>query len=100
MIPTTRSRELDGVGATEHQSVRGDLHRAGLVTGLEHPAERALQIDRLGRGALDLLQLAADHLPDGAEQPTPHAGGLEHVPNQEGRRGLPVGPRYPDHGEL
>ena len=41
------------VGAPQLERVRGDLHRAGALAAVEHRAEVGLQVDRLGRGALD-----------------------------------------------
>ena len=39
---------MDALGAAQLERVRGDLHRAGDVAGVEHLAERALEVDRLG----------------------------------------------------
>ena len=41
------------VGAVQLERVRGDLHRARPVARVEHRPERRLQVDRLGRRALD-----------------------------------------------
>ena len=57
----------------------------------------ALQVDRLGRGPLDLLDHAADDLLHRAEQPASRAGRLEDLADQEGRRRLAVGAGDPDH---
>ena len=40
--------ELDAGAAVEGQGVRGDLERARLVAGVDHLAEHALQVERLG----------------------------------------------------
>ena len=84
-------READSGRPPERERVRGDLHRAGLVAGVEHAAKGGLEIDRLGRRPLDLLLHAADHLLHGPEEPGPDPLGLEHVPDQEGGRRLAVG---------
>ena len=64
-------REPDPGGSVEGQRVRGDLHRAGPVARLEHPAKGRLEIDRLRRRPLDLLLDPTDHLLDGPEEPGP-----------------------------
>ena len=48
-----RNGEMDGVRPVELKGVRGDLHRAGDIAAVQHLPERPLQIDSLGRGALD-----------------------------------------------
>ena len=51
-----------------------------------------MQVDRLGRGALDSAALAADARLDGADQPRPPAGRGEDREQQKGRRGLAARP--------
>ena len=72
-----RDVEVDRGGTTELEGVRGDLHHAGPVAGVEHPPERPLQVDRLRGGPLDLLHRPADDLLDRAEQAGADAGRLE-----------------------
>jgi len=55
------------VGAMKLKGVRGHLHRACDVARVEHRLERALQVDRLGRRAHNLVFYAADHARDRAE---------------------------------
>ena len=57
-LVNTAAAKWIAVGAPQLERVRGDLHRAGGVAGVEHLAERALEVDRLGRGALDRARLA------------------------------------------
>ena len=82
--------EADAVAPVLGERVRGNLHRACLVTRVEHPAEGPLEVDRLGGRSLDLLLLPAHDALDGTQEPRPGALGLENVANQKGRRGLPV----------
>ena len=95
-----RELEADRVATVQGERVRGDLHRAGTVAGVEHAPERRLQVDRLRRRALDLLLDPADNLPHGPQQPAPDARRLEDLPHKERRRRLPVGPRHPDDPQL
>lgn len=89
-------REVDRVGAPEREGMRENLHRAGRVSCVEHLAKGALQVDRLGRGALHLVLDAADHALDGSEQVGLAATGLEQRPHQESRGRLAFGSRDPD----
>ena len=61
--------EANAVEPVELRRVRRRLHRARAVAGVEHLAERALQVDRLRRRAHDTAPLAADTRLHGAEQP-------------------------------
>ena len=63
-----RGGEPDAVDAVQVERVRGDLHRARAVARVEHAAERALQVDRLGRRPLDRFGRAAHDLLDRPEQ--------------------------------
>ena len=92
--------EIDRVGPVQDERVRGDLHRAGVVARLEHAGEGSLQVDRLGRRPLDVLDLTADHLPHRPEQAATSSGGLQQVPHEERRGRLAVGPGDSDDGEL
>ena len=81
------------------ERVRGDLHRAGAVAAVEHLAERALEVDRLGRGADGRPLLAGDHRGHGPEQAGLAPGRLEQRADEERRRGLAVRPRDADYGQ-
>jgi hypothetical protein len=94
-----RRAEMDPVHAPQLQRVRGDLHRASPIARVQHRAERALQVDRLGRGAHDGTLLAAHDRLHGAQQAAAPAGGLERLADQERRRGLPARAGDPDHLE-
>ena len=87
----TAARDVDAVGALELQRVRGDLHRARDVARVEHLAERALEVEGLGRRAHDLVLDAADHRLDRPEQPARQARALEQRAREERRRRLAVG---------
>ncbi len=91
---------MDRGGTAELERVRGDLHHAGAVAGVEHPAERPLQVDRLRGGPLDRLRRPADDLLDRAEQAGADAGPLEDRADEKGGRRLPVRPGHADHAEL
>ena len=91
-----RDGEVDRVGAVQRERVRGDLDRACSVAPVEHLAECALQIDRLGRRALHLALDAADHALDGPQQAGLASAGLEQRSDQERGRRLAVGPRHAD----
>ena len=92
--------EADPVDPVQAQRVRGDLHRAGAVAAVDHPAEGLLQLDRLRRRALDLLVHTAHDPLDGAQQPGLDALALEDVADQEGGRGLAVGAGDPGDAQL
>ena len=64
-----RRGELDRVGASQLQRVRGDLHRTGAVAPVEHRPQVRLQVDRLGGGPQHLPLTAGDHRLHRAEQP-------------------------------
>src|SRR5207302_1245506 len=83
-------REPHPVEAAELRSVRGRLHRAAAVAGVEHLAESALDVDRLG-GRTDRGAALASHAAlDRAEQAGAAAGGGEDRVEQERGRRLPV----------
>ena len=90
--------EADAVEPVQHRRVRGGLERDAAVAGVEHLAERSLQVDRLRRRADDRPHLAADAALDGAEQPRAAAGRLEHGVEEERGRRLPA--RAGDAGDL
>src|SRR5215210_2939509 len=73
-----------------HGAVRGRLERAAAVPGLEHLAERPLQVDRLWRRAARRAALATDAALDRAEQARPPLGSLEDAVEEEARRRLAV----------
>src|SRR5215218_8597441 len=84
--------EVDARCPSKLERVRGDLHDTGRVTGVGHPPQRRLQVDRLRRRVLGRLLDATDDLPHGAEQPRLDARRREQVADEEGRRRLAVGP--------
>jgi hypothetical protein len=92
-------READAIRAVLGQRVGGDLHRARGVAGVEHPAERGLQVDRLRGRPLDLLLDATDDALDRPQEPSLNPLRLQDVTNQEGRRRLPVGAGDPGDPE-
>ncbi len=63
--------EADAVEPVEDRGVRGGLERHAPIAGVEHLAEGALEVDRLGRRPDDRSHLAApwaaDPALDGAE---------------------------------
>jgi hypothetical protein len=83
--------EPDSGGALEGERVRGDLHRAGQIPCVEHAPKGGLEVDRLRGRALDLLLPPPDHPLHRSQQPRLDPLRLEHVPDQERGRGLPVG---------
>ena len=99
-LVNARDREADPVGAVQRERVRGDLHRAGAVAGVGHPAEGRLQVDRLRRRALDRLLDPADDPLHGSQQARLHADALEDVADQEGGRRLAVGAGDPGDPQL
>jgi hypothetical protein len=82
--------EVNPLGAAELERMRGHLHRAGRVARVEHPLERRLEVDALGRRALDRLLNAADDRLDRAQQAGLHARPLEDRAREERGRRLPV----------
>ena len=58
--------------------MRRRFKRDAAVPGVEHLAERALEIDRLRRRADDRAHLSTDAALDGAEEAGLPAGGLQH----------------------
>ena len=60
--------KADAIEPVEDRGVRRRLHRARAVAGVEHLAERPLQVDRLGRRPHDAAPLAADARLDRPEQ--------------------------------
>ena len=79
--------EADAVEAVERGGVRGGLHRAAFVAGVEHLAEGALEVDRLGRRADDRPPLAGHARLDRAEEARPAARrGEDRVDEVRGRR--------------
>ena len=76
--------------------MRRRLHRARAVARVEHLAKEPLQVDRLGRRALDAAALAADARLDRADQAGPPAGRGEDREEQKRRRRLAVRPGYAD----
>ena len=93
-------READPIRAAQSQRMRGDLHRAGAVAALDHAAKGRLQVDCLGRRALDLLLDAADHALHRSQQAGLDRGALEDLTDEERGRRLPVRARDPDHAQL
>ncbi len=79
-------------------AVRGRLEGGAEIAGVEHLAERPLQVDRLGRRANRRPALAADAAFDRPQQPGLASRGLEDRVEQERRRRLAVRPR--DGGDL
>src|SRR5204863_1653713 len=90
--------EADAFEPAQLGAVRGRFERTASVAGVEHLAEGALQIDRLGCRPDRWTSLAADAAFDRAEQPrTPPGRGQDRMEKEGGRR-LPVRPR--DAGNL
>ena len=96
----TSARKRVPIEALELGRVRGGLHRAAPVAGVEHLAERALQVDRLRRRSRDRAPLASDPHLDGPEEARAPAGGREDRVDQERGRRLPVRARDAGHLEL
>ena len=90
-IPSTRLR----ASACEETSIA-----QASIARLDHAPEGRLQVDRLGRRALDRLLDAADDPLHGPEQPGLDPGALEDVADQERRRRLPVRPGDADDPQL
>ena len=97
-----RRGEVDGIGATQLQRVRGDLDRTGPIAAVEHRAEVRLQVDRLGGGAADRALHPADHRLDRPQQAAARArvGRLQQRLQQERGRRLPVRPGHTHHPQL
>jgi hypothetical protein len=95
-----RHGEADAVGAVQLQRVGGDLHRARLITRVEHRAERRLQVDRLRRRAHGRPLLTSDDGRDAAQQPARPPGGLEQLPYEVRGGRLAARARDPDDREL
>ena len=93
-------RELGGHEPPLCDCDRRGLHRTGLVAGLDHRAQGALEVGRLGRGQAGRLAVAADAALDGAEQAGWALRGVQHGRQQERRRGLAVRAGHAGHGEL
>ena len=69
--------------------------------GVGHVAEECLELQALGRGALGVQHLVADHILDGTHQA--HLGAqavLQDVLDEIGSGGLAVGAGNADHGHL
>ncbi len=82
--------EAHAVEPVEDGRVRRRLHRARAVAGVEHLAERPLQVDRLGCRPHDAAALAADARLDRPEQARPPPRGSEDREQEERRRRLPA----------
>jgi hypothetical protein len=94
-----RGRDPHALGPPQLQRVRGDLHRAGAVAAVEHLAERALEVDRLGRRPDRRPLVARHHRGHGPEQAALAPGRLEQRADEERRGGLAVGARDPHYGQ-
>ena len=95
----TSAGEADAVEPAELGAVRGRLDRAAPVARVEHLAERALEVDRLGRRAHGRAPLAADRAISIVPiRPGLAAGGLEDRVEEERGRRLAV--RAGDAGDL
>ena len=90
--------EADAIEPVQHRGVRGGLERDAAIPGVEHLAEGALQVDRLGRRPHDRPRLPSDPALDGAEQARAAAGGRQDRVQQVCRRRLAV--RAGDAGDL
>ena len=90
--------EADAVEAVQDRSVRGRFERDAAVAGVEHLAEGALEVDRLGRRADDRPNQPADPALDGAEQAGIAPAGLEHRVEEKG--GGRLAARAGDAGDL
>ena len=86
--------EADAVEPVEHRAVGRGLDRDAPVAGVEHLAEEALEVDRLGRRVRGGPGRASDDPLDGADEPGRAAGGGEHRAQQERGGRLPVRARH------
>ena len=92
--------EADPEQALQRGAVGGGLHGGASVPGVEHLAQEALDVDRLGGRPHRGAPLAADPVLDGAEETRAPAGrGKDGEEEERGRR-LPVRPRDPGDLEL
>ena len=98
MKPTAANSVADEPALRDRD--RRGLHRAGLVAGLDHRAQRALEVGRLRRRQPGGLAPAADAALDGAEQPARALRGIQDGRQQERRRRLAVRARDADEVEL
>ena len=92
--------EADAVESAQRRRMRRGFERDAAVAGVEHLAERALEVDRLGRRADDRAHLAADAALHRAEQAGTLPILVEDRPEQVRGRRLSVRARDPRHGEL
>ena len=93
-------RKLRGDEAPLADRDRRGLHRAGLVAGLQHRAQSALQVGRLRRRQPGRLAASADAPLDRAQQPAWTLRGVQDRRQQHGRRRLAVGARDAGHVQL
>ena len=92
--------EADPEQALQRGAVGGGLHGGASVSGVEHLAQEALDVDRLGGRPHRGAPLAADPVLDGAEETRAPAGrGKDGEEEKRGRR-LPVRSRDPGDLEL
>ena len=83
--------EDDTGRALERQSMRRGLHDARPVAAVDHRAEHALQLDRVGGRELRRPLDSGDAVDDGAQKARPQAGRREDLGQQVSGRGLAVG---------
>ena len=90
--------ETDAVEPSKRGSMRAGLHRSAAVSGVEHLAEKALQVDRLRRRERCGKSHASDLPLDGADETRLPTRRLEDRAEEERGRRLPV--RSGHAGEL
>ena len=98
-------READGgeLGADQaplRDRDRRRLHGAGLVAGVDHRAQRALQVGRLGRRQARGLASPADAALDRSDQAARPLRGVQDRREQQRGRGLAVGAGDADDVEV
>ena len=84
----------------ELERMRRHLHRAGAVAGVDHPPQRRLQVDALGRRPRDGLHRAAHPRLDRAQHPGRALGRFEDRVDEVDGGGLAVRAGHADHAQL
>ena len=92
--------ELQPLHPVLDQGVGGHLHHHMGAAPIRHTAQQALKLIALRRGAPRREDLVPHHVLDGSDQPHPgpqHR--FQHILDEKGGGGLPVGPGYPHQGQ-